>query len=95
MSVAAAQHQISSREFAEWLAFDRIDPIGDERGDLQAATVAAAVTAPHMGRGRRVTARDFMPDFEQEHKPKQTADQMQALMRQFAVTHNARIARGG
>ena len=56
--------------------------------------VAAAVTAPHMARGKSVTARDFMPDFEQEHKPKQTVEQMKAIMEQFAVGHNARIARG-
>lgn len=34
---------LSARELKMWMAFDRISPIGDWRGDVQAAQVTAAV----------------------------------------------------
>lgn len=71
--VAELQSRMSSREFAEWLAYDRIDPYGQERGDLQAAIIASttASCAPvkHKKRPRPI---DFMPKFG---KPKPTLKQ--------------------
>lgn len=43
MSVARAQREISSREFAEWMAYDLIDPIGARRADYHAALIAASI----------------------------------------------------
>lgn len=43
MSVRQAQREISSAEFAEWMAYDRLDPIGPVRVDVAAGTIAAAV----------------------------------------------------
>ena len=41
--MAEAQRCISSREFAEWMAYYRIDPFGPVRGDLQAGIVASTL----------------------------------------------------
>jgi hypothetical protein len=46
-SVAEAQRCISSREFAEWMAYDRLEPFGVVRGDLQAGIVASTLVNIH------------------------------------------------
>ncbi len=57
-SVREAQKYISSREFAEWLAFDRTHPIGWERFDTAAALIAM-VTASAWGGKRKFKMEDF------------------------------------
>lgn len=55
---------MSARQFGEWLAFDELDPIGDERGDLHAGIVAAAVLAPWRAEGADPPRPiDLMPRF--------------------------------
>lgn len=39
MTVAELLDRISSRELSEWMAFDRIEPVGDRRLDVLAAMV--------------------------------------------------------
>lgn len=34
---------MSAYEFAQWQAYDRIDPIGGYRGDIQSAVIACAM----------------------------------------------------
>ena len=75
---------MSSREFAEWVAYSRIEPFGERRADLRSATVAQVMY--NMWRGSSdpaKTAADFMPDFERaKGAQQQTVEQMQAnLMR--------------
>lgn len=42
-TVAELSRTLSITEFNEWIAFDRVDPIGGYRGDLQAAIIARAM----------------------------------------------------
>lgn len=64
MSVAQAQQQISSREFAEWMAYNRIEPFGYERTDLGHAITAATVANSVKGKkGRTAKITDFLPRF--------------------------------
>lgn len=55
---------MSAVEFGLWQQFDRVSPIGDGRGDLQAAIVASTV-ANFAGRslkeGASTKVADFMP----------------------------------
>ena len=64
--VAQLQREISSREFAEWLAFYRLEPFGEERADLRMAVLAALIANVNRNpKKRRVfTPEDFMPKFE-------------------------------
>lgn len=58
---------MTRRQLLEWLEFDEIDPFGEERADLRAGIVAAAVTEPHRDPEKRsdpFTPADFMPDFD-------------------------------
>lgn len=65
MSVADCQERIGSREFAEWLAYDRLDPIGRERLDLHAGIVACTIANVHRSRSTRTyEPSDFMPRYD-------------------------------
>jgi len=50
--VRELQSRITSREFAEYRAFDSVSPIGGIRGDLQAASIVQAVYACHTAKGK-------------------------------------------
>jgi hypothetical protein len=84
MTVREAQERINSREYSEWLAFDRIDPIGMDRGDLMAATIAATVANAGGGKkgGGTFTASDFIPDYtgEKARQPRQSVEEMMARL---------------
>ena len=60
---------MSSREFTEWAAYDKLDPIGGVRGDIQAGIVAATVYNSNRGKGKVLSAKDFMPKFTQAKRP--------------------------
>lgn len=63
--------------FNEWMAYDRIDPIGLDRSDVHAATIAAA--ADNAGRmvvstlaGKRMKAADpkrYLPEWGKRIRP--------------------------
>jgi hypothetical protein len=61
MTVGELLARISSAELTEWMAYDAIEPFGEERADLRAGIVAA-VTANH--------------SFAPPAKPRQPADYM-------------------
>jgi hypothetical protein len=69
--------EMSWEEFQDWLAFDAIHPIGDRRGDWQAATVCASIwNAAFASRGSRKRFRPstFLLDFTEEPKVETDAD---------------------
>ncbi len=81
MSVAQAQREISSREFAEWFALDKlVEPFGDIRGDLQAGVVAS-VAANCMG--AKTKPSDFVLKFgeDAEEKPVNMQAMVSAALR--------------
>ncbi len=98
LSVREAQARISSPEFAEWLAFNRLDPIGEERADARAALIALAVTrAAWSGKGRAPRFEDFMPDYAARAAAASPTRDAAAAMEQnftlWARRHNRRIER--
>jgi hypothetical protein len=65
MSVARAQREISAREFAEWMAYDRIDPIGRDRDDWRAVFLAAMLANIHRPKNKRpYRLKDFWPRWD-------------------------------
>ena len=81
---------IDSREYAEWIAFDRLYPIGLDRADWHAAMIASVLANAFRGKGRRFRVQDFLPEFGP--RPQKTPEQIGAVLMQFAKMHNARIA---
>ena len=76
--------EISSVQFAEWMAYSRLEPWGEERDDLRMAIIASTIA--NVNRGKNTKAfkpQDFMPSFEPETEEQATerliAKAMQAL----------------
>lgn len=70
-SVRELLHTVGAGEIAEWAAYDRISPIGDERGDLHAAIVADVISRVN---GNKTTLKQFML-FEVEDPPPAVPDE--------------------
>ena len=51
------RHSLTASELKMWIAFDRISPVGDWRGDVQAAQVA---TAAFNAQGNKLTLSDVL-----------------------------------
>jgi hypothetical protein len=61
MTVEEVCERMSGLELQEWIAFDRISPIGDERADLRAGIVASVMANCHRSKGEPFKPQDFMP----------------------------------
>lgn len=67
--MAEAQRWISSREFAEWKAFDKLSPIGDIRSDWQAALIASTIARVFASQGSSSRIEDFLLKFGSRELP--------------------------
>lgn len=69
-SVRECQERVSSLEFTEWMAFERLSPLDPERQDLRFAVLMFHIynlIASDKG-GKRLTIMDFMLKFEDTKK---------------------------
>ena len=74
--------------FAEWMAFAKIEPFGEERADLRMGIIAAKLH--NMWRGKNdpiAKPEDFMPKFEEDEPPsrEEVAMKMDAIMSALAA----------
>lgn len=59
--------EITSAQFAEWLAYSRVDPWGEDRDDLRMGIMASVIANSNRGKGKKpYKPQDFMPNFEPE-----------------------------
>ncbi len=73
--------EISSRQFAEWMAFYRLEPWGEERADLRAGIVASTIANSNRGKGQKpFKPQQFMPEFEPETEEQAAARLMARAM---------------
>ena len=90
---------MSSREFAEWLAFAGLEPLGDARGDLQAAIIAATVANMLRGKdSKAVGIEDMLPRFDEAEEADEEPDPAEtqaAMARQLAAVEAWNTALGG
>ena len=63
MTLHDLREQMSAEELMLWMAYDRVSPIADIRGDIQASIVAASTL---QAQGAKVTATDMMPKWAPE-----------------------------
>lgn len=63
--VSEIDRGMSHAELVDWMAFYQIEPFGEQRDDMRAAQLTAAVLAPHSRKQQK--AADFMlfPEHEQ------------------------------
>ena len=73
--------EISSRDFAMWMAYSRLEPWGEERDDLRMGIVASTIANANRGKGQKAFTPDqFMPSFEPETE-EQAAERLIAKAR--------------
>lgn len=87
MPVRELLARATSRELAEWMAYERLTGPLDERlrGDVQAAIVAATVANTARTKGHAAKPRDFLPEWEPP-RPKAPEEIWQGLMQALATT---------
>lgn len=91
MSVSEAQQRISSAEFVEWCAYDRLEPYGPERLDYLAAIVCDTIAKTAGVKNTKPA--DFMPKYDRVKK-RQTLAEMKANFMAFVAAHNGGRKRG-
>lgn len=79
MSVRRAQQEVDSREFSEWLAYDRLDPIGGERLDLNTALIVSAIMNSNRSKGPSIKPSEVMLDFTKSAR-RPSADEIRHKM---------------
>ncbi|KKM25928.1 hypothetical protein LCGC14_1590030 [marine sediment metagenome] len=84
MSVARAQEEVSSREFVEWIAWEEMEPVCEERMDLRFAWLMDTI-ASSAGAKRAKIGESFLRamDFANSGQSQQTAEQMKAVLMGF------------
>ena len=65
------------------MAYDRIEPFGEERADLRSAQIACILANVNRGKGQKVfKIDDFMPKFEP--RKRQTPEEMAKMLEMTA-----------
>lgn len=65
-------HEIESLPASEvnrWMNFYSQEPFGLVRDDLRCGIIGAAITQPHMKKGKSAKPADFMPRFRHRYRP--------------------------
>jgi len=65
-SVKQAQKEIDSKEFAEWIVYNRMSPGDPERSDYNFAQLCALLANIHKSKGKSYGIDDFRLDFAKE-----------------------------
>lgn len=85
---------MDSREFAEWMAFARLEPIGERRGDWQAAAIA--VTIANANRDTKKRKEPFaVSDFLLRFGTADEEPEKQTWQEQLRIAEMLNVAFGG
>ena len=89
--------QLTSEQVTEWKAYDRLEPIGEMRGDLRMAILAsliANIANSFATKGKPIrtyTPADFMPKWEEEiTKPAQSVEEMKRILESLSGVRKKR-----
>ena len=71
----------------QWIAYDRLDPIGEARADLRTGIIASTIANVHRSQGKApYKPVDFIPKFESQE---QTPAEMVALAKRAMLASDA------
>ena len=77
MTLGRLREEMSSAEMAAWIAFNRIDPIGEMRGDMRTAQVLQQQASMHPKPGSEPSKlQDFLLFYKKEPEKPKTARQL-------------------
>lgn len=80
---------MSSEEFAEWVAFDRMSPGEPERSDLQSAMVASVIANSNKGKkGKPYGLDDFMLKFKKDDRVPVTGREIGVKLKSWLSQYN-------
>jgi hypothetical protein len=80
---------MSAHEYAEWIAFSRIEPWGEERADYRAALICKVLADINTPKGKQpMKLTDFLLKFDQE-KPTQSTEEMIGTVAQINAIYEA------
>lgn len=72
---------MSSAEFAEWVAWNRLEPLGERRADLRMAVLASVIANARRAENTPpIKPADFWFDFDQTLEAKQSPEQQLAAI---------------
>ena len=82
MTVRELLSRVDSRELAEWVAYNSLDPIGNFRSDLQSGIIASTIANVNRGKNTNpFSPQDFMPVQETKSKVSSEDEMMATMMR--------------
>lgn len=86
--------KMPSWRLTEYLAFASIEPIGDQRRDLQNAVLCATVHNSGFGATHSRSPKDFLPRYgvSKEQLDREREEELERKFTAFAMMHNAREA---
>lgn len=76
MSVRRAQQEVSGPEFAEWMAYETLEPFGPDVQDLRFGILGSLIANVFAGKGRSAKAEDFMLGKRQRRREQQSVAEM-------------------
>lgn len=86
---------MSAREFAEWMAYSRIEPWGEERADYRAALICKISADIATPKGKQpMKLQDFLLKFDREPKV-QTTEEMIGTVAQINAIYGDQDNEGG
>lgn len=98
--------QLSAHQIAEWEAYNRLDPIGEERDDFRIAHLMSLIFNIHLQENSKKqlsekdlkTALDFMVEWDDEIRNKKKAkkqswQEMKEILLTIAKTQNKNVER--
>lgn len=81
---------MTSAEYAEWLAYDRLEPMTEERADWRAGMIAATLANVYREKGAEpLKPDDFMPKWGGSEPERPSAEEVFAKLQRWADAHNA------
>jgi hypothetical protein len=80
-TVAELLERLDSYELTEWMAYEALEPFGEERADMRAGIIASTIANVNRGKGQKpFSPTDFMPFSQGASEEQQLADTRSALM---------------
>ena len=74
--------EMTSAQFAEWLAYSRLEPGGEERDDLRMGVLASMIANMFREKGKKpAQPTDFILNFEPENEEAKVQRMLESLRR--------------
>jgi len=81
---------LSSRDIAEWMAYERLEPFGPLRDDVRSGTLAAVLTSALTG--EKYSPDDFYPSLREPEEPMSVEMQLH-LVEMLHAAYGGKIKR--